>query len=226
MNGISSAWQRNFPGSDSHFTPLPFTAANKSPLITVDLPAIYSTILIAVTTFLKRVELMSSGSTIILAALAVIVICVAVSAASKRPAAWNYYHFDGHGFVAGRPADGSPFLAVRDRIQPVVLTSTSRIEAVALPPDKGALAGFCYIRSSGGKLAGGSGHVPSPGITVSIFSGNTVVLLTQTDEYGYFVALLPAGVYRISSGAFAAEAAVEAGKTTLSALQTGKRMVD
>ena len=170
---------------------------------------------------------MSSGSSLFLALLAVIVMCTAVSAAARRQGgAWNYYHFDGHGFVAGPPADDSPFLAVRDRALPVVLTGTTRLEPTALPADKGALAGICHIRSSGGKLAGGSGYAPSPGITISIFSGDTVVLRTLTDEHGYFVALLAAGVYRISSGAFAADVTVEAGRTTLAALQTGKRMVD
>jgi len=57
-------------------------------------------------------------------------------------------------------------------------------------------------------------------------SGGTVVLRTQTDGSGYFVALLPAGDYRVSSGAFAAEATVENGTTTLVPLRTGKRMVD
>jgi hypothetical protein len=170
---------------------------------------------------------MSSGSTLILAVLAVIIMCVAVSAAARRQdATWHYYHFDGHGFVAGQPADGSPFLAVRDCAVPLVLTRATRVEATPLPPDKGALAGFCYIQSFGGKLASGRGFVPSPGIAVSIVSGAAPVLHMQTDGAGYFVALLPAGVYRITSGAFAAEATVEVGKTTLSALQTGKRMVD
>jgi hypothetical protein len=176
---------------------------------------------------LKQVEVMSFGSTLILAVLAVVVMCVAVSAASKRPgAAWNYYHFDGHGFVAGQPADDSPFLAVRDRAVPLVLTRAARVEASPLPTDTGAIAGICYIQSFGGKLASGRGYAPSPGIAVTILSGGAVVLHTQTDGSGYFVALLPAGVYRLSSGAFAAEAQVEAGKTTLTALQTGKRMVD
>jgi len=170
---------------------------------------------------------MSSASTLILAVLAVIIMCVAVSAAARRQgSAWNYYHFDGHGFVAGQPADDSPFLAVRDRAVPLVLTRAVRVEAAPLPPDRGALAGFCYIQSFGGKLAIGRGYEPTPGIAVTILSGGTVVLHTQTDGSGYFVALLPAGAYRISSGAFAAEATVEVGKTTLSALQTGKRMVD
>ncbi|MBL0226762.1 MAG: hypothetical protein IPQ16_14655 [Geobacteraceae bacterium] len=59
---------------------------------------------------------MSTGSTLLLALLAVAVICVAVSAASKQPnASWNYYHFDGRSFVAGQPAGDSPFVAVQDR---------------------------------------------------------------------------------------------------------------
>jgi hypothetical protein len=170
---------------------------------------------------------MSTGSTFLLAVLAVAVICVAVSAASKRPdPIWNYYHFDGHSFVGGHPDDGRPFLAVRDHAVPVVLTRMTKVEAVALPPDKGALAGICYIQSSGGKLGGGRGYAPSPRTSLTIYSGETVMLLTQTDESGYFVAVLPSGSYRVASGAFVAEAAVGTGTTTLVPLRTGKRMVD
>lgn len=170
---------------------------------------------------------MSSGSTFILAVVAVAVMCVAVSAASRRQAAaWNFYHFDGQAFVTGRPVDGSQFLAVRDRDVPLVLIQAGRVEAARLPADKGALAGICYLRSSGGKLAGGSGFAPRPAAALEIYSGDALVQRTQTDGSGYFVALLPAGAYRISCGAFAAEVAVEAGKTTLAAVQAGKRMVD
>lgn len=170
---------------------------------------------------------MSSGSTLILAVLAVIVMCVAVSAASKRPgAAWNYYHFDGHGFVAGQPADDSPYLAVRDRAVPLVLTRAARTEAVALPANKGALAGICYIQNSGGKLAGGSGYAPCPRTPITISSGNKDVTTVLSDENGYFVALLAAGSYRIGSGAFAADVTVENGATVFAPLRAGKRMVD
>lgn len=170
---------------------------------------------------------MSSGSTLILAVLAVCIMCVAVSAASRRHVtAWNYYHFDGQAFVAGQPADGTPFVAVRDRAVPVVLNRATTVEATPLPSGKGALAGICFLRSSGGKLGGSGGHAPCPAATLEISSGDAVILRTQTDGSGYFVALLPAGVYRIGSGAFAAEATVETGKTTLAAVQAGKRMVD
>jgi hypothetical protein len=170
---------------------------------------------------------MSTGSTFLLAVLAVVVMCVAVTAASKRPdAAWRYYHFDGRVFIAGQPGDGSPFLALREHVLPVVLTRMAKVEAVSLPPGKGALAGICYIHSSGGKLAGGRGYSPCPGMPLAVSFGDTAVLHMQTDESGFFVAVLPAGEYRISSGAFSAQVAVVAGTTTLSALQAGKRMVD
>jgi hypothetical protein len=170
---------------------------------------------------------MSTGSTLLLAVLTVAVMAGVVSAFSLRPeATWNYYHFNGSGFSAGQPADQRPFMAVRDHVLPVVMLRMAKVEAVALPPATGALAGICYIQSSGGKLGGGRGYSPSPRTPLTMYSGQTVVLLTQSDDSGYFVAVLPDGAYHVVSGAFTAEAIVEKGTTTLVPLQTGKRMVD
>jgi hypothetical protein len=109
---------------------------------------------------------------------------------------------------------------------PLVLTRAVRTEAVALPANKGALAGICYFQNSGGKLAGGSGYAPCPRTPITISSGNTVVTNVLSDENGYFVALLAAGSYMIGSGAFAAKATVENDTTVLVPLRAGKRMVD
>jgi hypothetical protein len=109
---------------------------------------------------------------------------------------------------------------------PVVLTRMTKVEAVSQPPGTGALAGICYIQSSGGKFGGGHGYTPCPRTSLTIYSGDTVVLLTQTDETGHFVAVLPAGAFRVVSGTFSAEASVENGTTTLVPLRAGKRMVD
>jgi hypothetical protein len=153
--------------------------------------------------------------------------CVAVSGLSRRPTtAWNYYRFDGKGFANGQPADDAPYLAVRDGVKPVVLKRSLTAASEPLPKNTGALAGICFIQSSGGKMAGGHGYLPRPGTSVEIFSGSTPVLSTRTDDSGYFVALLPAGRYRLTSGPFAAETSVEAGTTTLVPLRAGKRMVD
>ena len=170
---------------------------------------------------------MSSGSTLLLAVLAVVIICTAVSAAAGRQGGtWNYYHFDGHGFVAGQPADNSPFLAVRDNAVPVVLIRAARIETLALPSDKGALAGICYIQISGGKLTGRHGYIPCPRSPVTISSANSAETSVLSDENGYYVAILAKGSYRIGSGAFAVEATVENGTTVFVPLRAGKRMVD
>lgn len=170
---------------------------------------------------------MSTGTIVLLAGLILAVMSLAVSAAAKRPnATWNYYHFDGNGFVSGRPAEGGTFLAVRDGVLPAVLSRPTKIEALALPADKGVLAGCCYLQVSGGKQASGRNVAPCPGLALTIFSGESPLLRTQTDQSGHFVAVLPAGVFRVSSGAFSIEVTVEAGKTTLAALKAGKRMVD
>ncbi len=170
---------------------------------------------------------MSASTTIILTVLALVVMCSALPAASRRPdAAWNYYHFDGRSFAAGPSSDGGAFLAVRNRCRPVVLTRMANIEASELPAGKGTLAGICYIQSSGGKLAGNSGYLPCPGVSVTISSGSGVVMIVQTDASGFFVAVLDAGSYTAGNGAFSSRFTVEKGTTVLVPLRAGKRMVD
>jgi hypothetical protein len=170
---------------------------------------------------------MSTGTTLFLAVLIVAIMSGVVSAFSKRPdTTWNYYRFDSQGFISGPSTDGTPYLAVRDGVVPVVLKRPTKIEATALPTEKGAIAGICYVQSSGGKLAGKPGYLPSSGVSVDFLAGNNVVSSTQTDKSGYFVAVLPEGVYRISCGIFMTESKVEMGKTTFSAVRAGKRMVD
>jgi hypothetical protein len=164
---------------------------------------------------------------ILLAVSAVAVLSSSALAAAKwQGDMWNYYHFDGHGFEAGQVTDGSAFLAVRNGVRPVVLTEAAKIEAVALLDGKGALAGICYIQSSGGKLAAGHGYAPHPRMPVRISSGNKVLVTVETDDQGYFVAVLDAGRYVISSGAVKVEVTVEKDKTVLVPMRTGKRMVD
>lgn len=150
------------------------------------------------------------------------------SAAGKRPAdVWNYYHFDGTAFTPGPAVDGSAFMAVREKVRPVILAAqTAHIEQTALPDDAGAIAGICYLQSSGGKLGGGSGFKPYPRVPLLVSTGGKELVTVQTDDHGYFVVVLPAGTYSIGSGPFTAEITVERGITTLVPLRAGKRMVD
>jgi hypothetical protein len=164
--------------------------------------------------------------------LLVFLLCVAlpaaISAAGNRPAdVWNYYHFDGTAFIPGPAIDGSAYAAVRERVRPVVLTApTADIELTALPDGAGAVAGVCYLQSSGGKLGSGSGYKPCPRVPLLIYSGGKELVTVQTDDHGYFVVVLPAGTYSIGSGPLTAVVTVERGITTLVPLRVGKRMVD
>jgi hypothetical protein len=169
---------------------------------------------------------MSTGLNLLLAGVAVVAMCVTATAAAKRHTdSWNYYHFDGRTFIAGQPGSGA-FVALRDGARPVVLAQGTTIEVVALPPGTGAIAGICYIQSSGGKLADKSGFAPSPGAPVQISANNRIVATARSDEHGYFVAVVDAGEYTVAGGPAAIGLTVEKGKTTLVPLRTGKRMVD
>ena len=161
-----------------------------------------------------------------------LLICTAlpatISAAGNRPVdVWNYYHFDGIAFTPGPAVDGSAFVAVRGKVQPVILTAqTAPIEQIALPDGAGVIAGICYLQSSGGKLGGGSGFKPYPRVPLLISTGGKELVTVQTDDHGYFVVVLPAGTYSVGSGPFTADITVERGITTLVPLRAGKRMVD
>lgn len=169
---------------------------------------------------------MATGYNILLAGVLIAVVCATATAMTKRQGdAWSYYRFDGRGFSAGLLTDEGPLVALRDGVVPVLLTQAAKIEAVALPPGKGAIAGICYNQHAGGKLGGGAGFTPSPGTPIRI-TGNGGSTLISSDANGYFVALLDAGEYEIMAGPARTRVGVEKGKTILAALRTGKRMVD
>ena len=170
---------------------------------------------------------MSIISHLFLAGLVATTVSTAAVAASQRPAeTWNYYHFDGQRFVAGRPLDAVPCLAVRDHMQPVAVTQAAPVSAVELPAGKGAIAGICYIQSAGGKLGAGSAYLPCSHMPITVSSGGRAVATMQTDEQGYFIAVLDAGSYRIGSAPLAVDITIKKGTTTLAPLRAGKRMAD
>ncbi len=171
---------------------------------------------------------MSKATLILLVFIIFAALTAVASAAGKRPPdAWNYYHFDGSAFKSGPAVDESPFVAVREKLRPVVLTtSAANIEQTLLPDGDGVIAGICYIQSSGGKLGSDSGFKPYPRVPLLISSGGKQLVTVQTDDQGYFVVVLPSGKYSIGSGPFTADITVERGITTLVPLRAGKRMVD
>lgn len=172
---------------------------------------------------------MSATARFLLAVITCALLGSAAEAASKRPAdMWSFYHFDGIGFKAGPTVDGRAFIAVREHVQPLVmLDQLSNLQPVSLPDDSGVIAGICYFSSSGGKLGGrASGYAPCVRTAILISRAGKPPVSVQTDDHGYFVAVLPAGKYAIGSGGLSDEILVERGVTTLVPLRAGKRMVD
>lgn len=153
---------------------------------------------------------------------------LSTAAAGKRPPDdWNFYHFDGTVFKTGPAADGSAFIALREKVYPLVLISRKiQLEQRELPDGAGVIAGICYLQSAGGKLKPGSGFKVCRDTPLRISLGGKPFLTVQTDNHGYFVAVLPAGTYTIGSGPFTTEVTAERGITTLVPLRAGKRMVD
>lgn len=153
-----------------------------------------------------------------------------VAAAGKRPASvWNYYHFDGTSIVPGSGDASDAYLAVKESALPVIITNKSitTIKQVPISAGFGAVAGICYIQSSGGKLAGKKlGFKPSSNLTLTVSNSGRITATIQTDKNGYFVRELPVGKYAINDGRFEHEVTVESGKTSIMALRNGKRMVD
>lgn len=171
---------------------------------------------------------MSSGINLLLALLIVIGVAASALAVAKRPAdTWVYYHFNGQEFVAGLPSGGVTYVAMREQVRPVVVKPPSTAtEPVVLPEGSGVIAGICYFQRSGGKLANAGGFDPCPNAALVVSSAGKPIVTVQTDEQGYFLAVLPAGKYTIGSGITTGEISVDRGITTLIPLRAGKRMVD
>lgn len=135
------------------------------------------------------------------------------------------WHFDGRGFVPGG-ADSDVVILVRDGYLPVLRGEGESAPEVALPAGMGAIAGICYIQTSGGKLAPHGGTAPAGGYRLEILGPDRQTRYTTADRNGFFALPLPTGIYEVRGGGGPVQLMVTAGKTALVALRTGKRMVD
>ncbi len=139
---------------------------------------------------------------------------------------WQPFSFNGTGFVPGE-REGMPSLWIRDGFIP--RTEKMGPEAAdigRLPAKVGAVAGVCYLQTSGGKLADTSGSTPYADEQITIKSASDGVFVTRTDDRGLFIETLYPGEYEFSCRGAGSPARVFEGKTTLVTIRGGKRMVD
>jgi hypothetical protein len=99
----------------------------------------------------------------------------------------------------------------------------AEIEKTEISDGAGVIAGICYLQISGGKLASADGFKPYPLLPVPVSSEGKELVTVQTDQNGYFMAVLPAGTYSVGSAPITVKITVERGITTLVPLRIGKR---
>jgi hypothetical protein len=148
---------------------------------------------------------------------------LATSGVSSADAAtaWQTLGFDGTGFQKG--AAGGAIL-VRDGYLPVPAGAGAPHED-QLPGGTGAVAVFCFVQSSGGKLRLQAGFLPMGAAVVSV-TGKSLTVAGRTDASGYLILALPPGSYDVRLFGFLHKVTVETGKTALVAIRGGKRMGD
>ena len=135
------------------------------------------------------------------------------------------WQFNGREFVPGAEETGIVVL-VRDGYLPVMRSCETTTPAVSLPEGHGAVAGYCYIQTAGGKLANRSGVIPAVGFPMEIAGPSGHAWKSVTDERGFFTLPLPTGSYDVRGTGNPVRVTVTAGKTVLIAIRTGKRMID
>jgi hypothetical protein len=148
------------------------------------------------------------------------------SCAGGNSSLWKPYFFDGKNFS---PAAGTNFKGIWLRSGHFPVTAEQTPESTAtdrLPTGTGAVAGICYIQSSGGKISGHEQFSPYPDEQITFKSKTEGVYVTRTGKDGYFTEYLTAGDYEVFCRGVRAEFRVKRGETTLVPIRGGKRMVD
>jgi len=149
-----------------------------------------------------------------------------LSSCTLSASTWQPYTFDGTEFHPGE-ITGKPSLWLRDGFMPRTEKPGLQTDNIgSLPPKSGAVAGICYLQTSGGKLADQSGFTPYADEQIIIRTARDGIFVTRTDSNGIFTETLYPGEYEFTCRGAGIPAAVKEGKTTLVRIRGGKRMAD
>jgi len=139
---------------------------------------------------------------------------------------WQPYTFNGAEFVNQNIA-GLPSIWIRDGYHP----RTREPEKVTpgtgkLSPKRGAVAGVCYIHTSGGKLTDRSGFEPLADEQITIRNARYGVSVIRSDSAGFFMEELFPETYELFCRGAKTDVMVGEGKTAVTVIRGGKRMAD
>lgn len=139
---------------------------------------------------------------------------------------WHPYTFNGQKFIEGEIKGIQP-IWLRDGFTPrLTKPEKAADDNWQLPPKSGAVAGICYLQTSGGKITSQTGVTPLADEQIVIKSMKEGVFVTRTDKDGLFAEVLDPGEYEFSCRGAGRQTEVNEGKTTLVQIRGGKRMAD
>lgn len=148
------------------------------------------------------------------------------SCAEGSSSLWKPYIFDGINF-SPTADDISKAIWIRSGHFPMVSApAPGSAPSDILPPGSGAVAGICYLQTTGGRISARNQFSPYPDEQITLRSKVDGVSVTRTDGSGYFMEVLPAGVYELLCRGVRTEFRVKQGETTLVPIRGGKRMAD
>jgi hypothetical protein len=155
-----------------------------------------------------------------------IILSASCSHSNSRISAWQPYTFNGVEFVNQR-IEGLPSIWVRDGFSPrTEEPEKASVDTGRLPSGNGAVSGVCYVHSSGGKLADRSGFEPLADEQITIRNPRYGVSVIRSDSAGFFTEELLPEAYELFCRGAKTTVVVRDGKTVLTVIRGGKRMVD
>jgi hypothetical protein len=159
-------------------------------------------------------------------ALAALLTLTASCSLSASPGKWDKFSFNGQAFQPGGLGN-RPSVWIRDGYIPrVEEPGNASRDSGKLPPKAGAVAGLCYVQTSGGKLADQSGSRPLPDELITIKSSEYGVSVTRSDAAGFFIEELFPGDYQFFCRGAGVEVRGQEGTTVLVPIRGAKRMAD
>ena len=158
--------------------------------------------------------------------LALVTLPTIFSCAGMTPSKWSPYVFDGNSFSM---ATGSTLAAIW--VHTGYLPTVSDLQpdttvSAHLPKGTGAVAGICYLQTTGGKSSGTSNIIPYSNEQITFKGKADGVYIARTDKYGYFIDYLPTGYYELFCRGVKREFSIKEGETTFVPIRGGKRMAD
>lgn len=154
------------------------------------------------------------------------ILTLSLSCAGVDSSLWKPYTFDGKSFSQSEETNSGTIWLRSGHFPSLSAIAPGSVRSDRLSPKTGAVAGICYLQTSGGKLAGQKSFTPYPNEQISLKSKMHGVFVTRTDNNGNFAEQLPAGEYELSCRGGRAMITIQQGETTLTPLRGGKRMAD